>query len=1034
MAISAKQLSEIKKVIENFIANNGFIHLEDHVQFHYTLEILKILGWDNKNVIINEPQEIKTGNKPDLLLKGKGGGTIFVIESKAPKESLNGKYSNKWSYAEQTCSYINSEGVSWGMLTNFTEWRIYNSHEYSKNKTIYLSICLIDEKKKKQSATDEQLTEFFSLIANDFLNQRRGKISKDKVYYPPQDDVRNLFFLKLKEWRHGLKLYINKKYKKELSVNEIDYQTQRILDRLIFIDVCYDKEIISQDYLGSVLFTRHSYYDELKKKFRLLDDQFNSEIFSHDKCDEFDIPNDVIVDILKGVSAIDFSLLSVNIIGEVYESYLGEMLETENEEGEDEEKKERQKRKANGIYYTPDYIVKYIIENTIGLLLKKCKTESDIEKIKVIDPACGSGSFLIEAFDIFYQAYKRLKKGNLLYWELETRKKILMHNLYGVDLDERAIEIAKLNLLLKSLEGLPESGVTGRKILPNLSLNIRCGNSLVGGSYQDDANPMLKDGQVSLIFSETSGYNDDIKKLVVQKDKFYRENDNEGMYNIIQEVKKHEEKINKYLNKPLEDYFTDVEGIKPFNYEVAFCEVMKNGGFDCVIGNPPYLRLQGLKEHHNQSVQYFNDKYEAAKVGNYDIYVLFDERGYGILKSSGLLGFIQPHKFLQADFGEGIRTLLTNKKGVKEIVHFGAEQIFKNVSTYSCLLFLTKSKNSSIQVKTVSDLNEFSLNYSVSESFDMPYPKKGKKWQLIHPDKQRILDKLSLLKNDLDDSIRKIFQGIATSSDKIYVLKIVELKDNTILCYSKSLDREIEIETGLVKMFLMGKDVKRYVQSMPDNVVIFPYFNKIGKGELMSLQYIRDKFPLGYDYLMTNKTELENRENGKMKGNEFYAYIYPKNLTEFESVKISTPDIANKPQFTLDLNFNYHTTTIYSFAFKTNIKEDVKYYLGILNSNILWFFLNSTGNILRGGFFRFKTEYLKPFPIKLINFADKTEKLYHDKIVKLVDELIALNVNQEKNKIKIAACESEINDIVYKLYGITEQHEIDIIEGKKIKA
>lgn len=144
---------------------------------------------------------------------------------------------------------------------------------------------------------------------------------------------------------------------------------------------------------------------------------------------------------------------------------------------------------------------------------------------------------------------------------------------------------------------------------------------------------------------------------------------------------------------------------------------------------------------------------------------------------------------------------------------------------------------------------------------------------------------------------------------------------------------------------------------------------------------------------------------------------------------MATPDIASKPQFTLDKDSNYHTTTIYSFAFTDKIKEDVNYFLGILNSNILWFFLNSTGNILRGGYFRFKSEYLKPFPIKLIDFSDKTEKLHHDKIVKLVDELLVLNANPEKNKTKIDAAESEINDRVYALYGITDPKDIEVIEG-----
>ncbi len=198
------------------------------------------------------------------------------------------------------------------------------------------------------------------------------------------------------------------------------------------------------------------------------------------------------------------------------------------------------------------------------------------------------------------------------------------------------------------------------------------------------------------------------------------------------------------------------------------------------------------------------------------------------------------------------------------------------------------------------------------------------------------MNKLQNNPHKLGDITRKIFVGLQTSADKIYVMEVEETGENTIKCFSKSLNKTVEIEKGLLKPFLMGKDVKRYHKPKPKNVVIFPYLISSGKAELMTRQFIKTNYPLGWGYLSANKKELENRENGKMKREGFYAYIYPKNLTEFESVKIMTPEIAIKPQLTMDLDGGiYHTTKVYGFAFNENINENIKYFLGILNSPLL---------------------------------------------------------------------------------------------------
>ncbi|MGB2846423.1 MAG: TaqI-like C-terminal specificity domain-containing protein [Saprospiraceae bacterium] len=349
-----------------------------------------------------------------------------------------------------------------------------------------------------------------------------------------------------------------------------------------------------------------------------------------------------------------------------------------------------------------------------------------------------------------------------------------------------------------------------------------------------------------------------------------------------------------------------------------------------------------------------------------------------------------------------------------------------------------KNNPTHLMVSIVHDLVAFSKDKNQVESFNPKPPILNTKWNFVSAEKESVFKKLYRQEQTLGDITRKIFVGLQTSADKIYLLKILKENENTYTTYSKALEEEIEIEKGLIKLFLLGKDVKRYEPLAPKYVVIFPYSIIEGKSILMDQKFIKKTFPLGWSYLLKNKKELENREKGKMKGDNFYAYIYPKNLSEFEVQKICTPDIANSPEFTFDISSKlYHTTTVYSFVFIHTIQENQKYFLGILNSKLFWYFVKNTGNVLRGNFFRFKTEYLKPFPIKLINFHNTNEEIVYKEIISLVDQLLQLH--QEKSTIKLQSslaqiqgkidyCERRVDELVYELYGLTEE-ERKVVEG-----
>lgn len=973
MSLSPTTIKGIKSIIQKFIDENGFVKSEDDAQVSYTIEILKLLGWDSSKWKINTPQEVKTGNKPDILLKGSGGGTIFVIESKAPNKSLDDRYINK-TFKEQICEYCNSEGVYWGVLTNFIEWRIYNSY----TKELYYNdkyFTIIDKKLND----DTRLFDFFEKLTYSNLNTTKGKIDSNPVYYKKQEEIKDEFFSNLKLWRHKLRNYLSYELKTKTTEPDkeaVERLTQKILDRLIFMEVCNDKNIISHDILGSILYTKRNKYEELKVKFRELDEKFNSDLFAEDVyCDMIKINDDPMEEIIRGINNIDFSKLSVHIIGEVYENYLGELLRKGKKEIKVVESKERAKRKSQGIYYTPDYIVNYIVENTLGELLKNCKTADEIQKIRVLDPACGSGSFLIRAFDEFYMAYKNCAKTMELFDDFEIKKKILLYNLYGVDLDERAVDIAKLNLLIKALEGSTESSLIGRKLLPNLNLNIRCGNSLVSGKSLHD----LTDGT---LFDNTEQFKKDIDILIALKEKFKHAVEDEEKEKLLDEVYVYEEKINSYLNNDLKNYFKNLDEVKPFNYEVAFCEIFKYGGFDCVIGNPPWVDIKGLNP---KDVKYYFDTFDTVK-NRMNIYAVFMNVVLNLIKDKGYFSFITPNSYLTQSSYVDIRKFIFSCFNFRKIVRL-PDNVFKDVKAESVISVINKERSS-----------------------------KSHKVEVYIYDRKKEINKIEKENTTFYGNINQAFWKFNND----YVINLF---------------LTTESQDILTKISNNGRRLEDYCDF---SLGLTPYDRYKGhtKQQIESRVFHSNK--------MKNKTfkplltgENITRYRVKWDGKEWISYGgwlgAPRQKRFFTNERILVRQIVSGQPlriYSAYTNKEYYNAQIaFNLVSNSKNKLSLKYIIGILNSNLMnYYHRNKYLDQTKELFQKILIENAKEFPIRDIDFKNKQDKSLHDKLIKLVDEMLKLNKAPEKNKIKIKAKDKEIDELVYKLYGLTEE-EIGIVEG-----
>jgi hypothetical protein len=535
----------------------------------------------------------------------------------------------------------------------------------------------------------------------------------------------------------------------------------------------------------------------------------------------------------------------------------------------------------------------------------------------------------------------------------EQKRSILQNNIYGVDLDPKAVEIAQLNLLLKAAE-------KGKR-LPMLENNIKCGNSLI----------------------------DDEK----------------------------------------------VAGERAFKWDKEFPGIK----FDVVVGNPPYVRIQTLDK---VEVEFFNAKYRAAGRGNYDIYVLFVERTLNLLKKDGYLGFILPHKFFTAKYGEPIRKVISAGSYLDEIVHFTDQQVFEGATTYTCLLFLSKKENKKFRFSKVNDLSHWIYAKEAERGDISASNATASEWNFTVGEKAALFERLSNMPVKLGD-MADIFVGLQTSADTVFLFKDTNISNRKISSLkSKELNTEIELETTLLKPVVRSGDIGRY-KAIPTAVVLFPYNVKDGNAELISESVMKRDYPLTWEYLNNNKQILQNRESGKFKGPGWYQ-LYPKNLTLWEQPKILVPYMI------VDLAAYYDTENLYFVNVTTGgfgITIDKKYgkheyFTGLLNSRLLNWFLKNVSSAFHGGYFAANKQFLVQLPIRAINFSESKDKSIHDSIVKLVNRMLFLNKQlnefgdrhtdaRAKLEAEIKKTDAEIDDLVYKLYGITEKEKKIIEESLK---
>jgi len=807
--------------------------------------------------------------------------------------------------------------------------------------------------------------------------------------------------------------------------------TQKLVDRIVFILFAEDTGLLRKNTIREIReefqhqkFTHFSQYDIYRFYFdainagneRLGIPKYNGGLFAPDDALDGLNVSDARLDMqAQKLSDYDFaSEVSIDILGHIFEQSLSDLEELSAAISGATFDAKNSKRKKEGVFYTPGYITHYIVENTLGALCEAKRAELAIETeilpprhrnrllkdeqktlealqsyrtwlygLKICDPACGSGAFLNQALAFLMAEHQKVQSQIVLFGDLtaheEIEKAILEHNLYGVDLNEDACEIARLSLWLTTAR-------PGRE-LTKLSDKIKSGNSLISDNHVD---------------------------------------------------------------------------ANAFDWETEFPEVFAHGGFDVIIGNPPYVRQELL---HGSHKEYFKTHY-ATYHGTADLYVFFVEKGYNLLRQDGKFGYIFPNKWMRASYGAPLRAWLEDKR-IEEIIDFGDLRVFEDATTYPLILTLAKSSAvgvfRSLQMNTLDfgDLRDHvRQHHAISEQKALHV----KGWALGDTGVQALLEKIAHSGVTLGKYVEgEIYRGVLTGLNEAFVID-TETRARLIGEDAKSAE--------IIKPFLAGRDIKRYETPQAQNYLIFTR-----RGiDIDAYPAIKAHLEQFKERLMPKPKDFTGKWEGRKPGP--YAWYEIQDTVgyweAFEKPKIIYQEIATFSAFTYDTNSLYANNKVFI------LPHDSLYLLAILNSKVVWFFLGMTASKLQGGAYAMQTPYVEKVPIpsekdeaitekaKLMllhvkqlqalktDFTDYCTHALHIKkltqklqspetlsLVELLSELKkqkvdikefsvlksvkTLHVSLSELKTEIDAIDREIDTLVYGLYGLSEE-EIKIVE------
>ncbi|HMD85755.1 MAG TPA: N-6 DNA methylase [Terriglobia bacterium] len=979
--------SDLEKLIRKFEGDQQHYSSKDYLEAQARTDFLtpffKALGWDVENEagllhhdreVLVERGDMEATGRPDYNFRI-GGQTKFYVEAKAPSEPLATP-----RHILQAKGYVwNTKSVYFVILTNFEEFRFYDASAQPDPKRpdegLLLSLRYSD-----YPANAEKLWEFSrERVAAGSLEALLPKIRRAPRLRKQVDDV---FLDEMTGWREELAKNIHKN-NPELTARQLNEVVQRLLDRVVFIRIAEDRKVLEYGQLRRVLEDwgihggKFHIFDWLNDLFHKVNEDFNGEIFKPHLSETIKIDSELLARIIKRLyppeSPYRFDVIGVELLGSIYERYLGNTIRLTPKQVKVEEKPEV--RKAGGVYYTPRYIVDYIVRETVGKAIEG-KSPKQIEKIRILDPACGSGSFLIGAFQYLIDYHI---KWYLAHPEQEVRHahpsldfmrevhtdpdgakrlsvyrkaKILRNSLFGVDIDPQAVEITMMSLYLKALEGEKSQLPPKQHILPELKYNIMCGNSLIGPDIYDQG----------MLFAEDE-----------------RDRINAFDWNFVPGgVPRASPPVNEAAqgDAPSERRGGSRTAPTPGAAPPSIGQIMRSGGFDCVIGNPPYGAMLG-----EEDIAYLRKRYATA-TSELDTYGLFIEKATNVCKSQGRISMIIPTGWYSGVRFSPLRRFVACHTDPEDFVNLPYDVFEAWVDT---TVFVGAKR-----AKALDWPRQFPCNVTLRT-----FPKRHKIQAITEFDEEsKAVELTTWFANRGDEFL--------TYADTASSQLMAEVQN-----ISKPIKDFADIQRGVTPFNLTdAPDHKHSVRAFAGTVRRYSV-------ELGERKFIR-----------FDDTLAEPKPERYFKGPRLLLRELISRKFELQAVKVTEDFVTNKSmQSILPLPNSL----------------DLNYLLGCLNSRLLsWYFLRRSNIAQRDDFPKIVLKETRDLPIRPVNLSDPADKARHDKMVELVDRMLELNKQKHSGKLapsqveridrEIAATDAEIDNLVYDLYGVTQQERKTIEE------
>ena len=881
-----KNIEEFLQLYKNHLAAGKFDEQKEANTEKYIEDLFEKLGWDRYD--LERQHTIKEG-RVDYAVNLDGHPYFFVEVKKYSTKDLD-------QHKKQAIDYAWQAQIKWVVLTNLREFRIYNA-EYKGQPEEIMRVV--------QPIQIDQLLERFSHLwwlskeaaQENLIEKEAVAISKVKLKEPISALSESLLrwrSLLTKEMKAHPKLNEISGLDKDAANEWVDEAVQMLLNRFIFLRTI---ESLGQ-WTFSLRAVRNKWRDNQKKHlmeyvsefFREADAKYNAGLFAKHKCEDLHLNDEVLDRIIEETYVDkahdvewDFRALvsDQDILGLAYEQYLGATLT----EKTAKVKESKEKRKKMGIYYTPKYVVDYIVENTLGEVLKKTK-DQDITNLKILDPACGSGSFIKDAYRRLTKEISKRGVDKQLYLNKESSEETqfsiydtaLKNCIKGVDLDKKAVEMARLNMLILGAE-------TGVHRLPNIDTSIQKGNSLI-------------------------------------------------------------------------DEFS-IAGKNAFRWEENFKDVFEQGGFDVVIGNPPYVNIHSLP---TGDIDFYRSRYVSAD-RQFDLFVLFIEKAVSLLKEGGKFGFIVPALVIRGYQYSKIRKYILDQTKINVVYELG-DSVFEGVQMPTCILILEKCSNAKARTT-----NQFSYMSRIGNEIS----------QFKHVKRKQ---------SDLKETDGYIIEGLF---DPISKEVLTKMEHNSI-----PLENIAKVNRGL-ELSKKHEDISNERKEKEDIPILSG--EEVDRYLIKKTKFIRKKL---YDK-------------------------FSKDSDFFEDEKVLIRETGARLTAVYDNHSVVNLRSLYNIRAKD--KVGLKYILALLNSKLFQYYYAMKFKAATDVFPKIRIAQVKKMPIKL-------DKKYEAPITALVDKIMEINkrfietketkLQNERDKI-----DSEIDDLVYKVYSITEEEKKVIGESLK---